>query len=628
MLQQIGKKQEEDSSNTKFLQCRSLLDVSRLIECSLGLGTLPFTLPWISDYLQLAKYSERDYNEELRSVLSQLWSLRSSLSVKEHLESFGTAALCMRICIDNLFQEWRIDVQNENVGKFFQELELEQPAATATMMAQNLKMNVANNMLDQKCIQACCPELDDLAALMDEISLNAMNAKPSLRKITPVTPAKNEARKAVPNDFNIDSNKTLRAALLLTNREESQESRDKGLTLQRAMLDRYPELKNAIDFVVDAVARNAVDETIGTGGKMREECMKALALGDKDAAEGEWNTNERYKSIAISSFQQIRSYVEEKVPMALQVLSPANLDARVANCAVEIGVEASLITAAKRLLDRIPLEYQKCSREKVRAAMDSRKKRMSMPAHAAPECSDLSELAAHVFKSCMLDKACDSQEEVTHKVRSIAFQLNASLNVLKKSKYPSLPLTDEYHSLWRDGSPLPDCMELLGYVWSDLLFVRISKELDKDDDRDIERAVVALSGEVYGHVKESVFDQLDLSSTQPPVCFALGIVSKLVDTCSLHLLGVLKEEDLSIAESCTVEILSSLLTPSSGTLLHPRDMQEILIRLLDDPASLGQYPRARDERDSELYKTFVSKYLQREEAASLYFAQVLPKLSS
>merc|ERR1712157_184533 len=97
---------------------------------------------------------------------------------------------------------------------------------------------------------------------------------------------------------------------------------------------------------------------------------------------------------------------------------------------------------------------------------------------------------------------------------------------------------------------------------------------------------------------ESVFDQLDLSSMQPPVYFGLGIVSKFIDSCSFHLVGLLELVDLALVESCSIEILSSLL--HSG-ILHPRNVQEILIRLLDEPGSLGQYTKERDERDAALY---------------------------
>ena len=85
------------------------------------------------------------------------------------------------------------------------------------------------------------------------------------------------------------------------------------------MLDRYAHLKTIIDFVVDAVARNAVSDVIDKS--VRKECAKILDQQSEVARFAEERfTNQCYRDIAVHSFATIKAYVETR-PTAAQVLA-------------------------------------------------------------------------------------------------------------------------------------------------------------------------------------------------------------------------------------------------------------------------------------------------------------------
>ena len=612
------REEEKKDELATFLKHASLLDVRRLLQSSLKLGTLPFTLPWLSDYLKFGRYAESSCNEELRYILAQLWHLRSALALSNSEKGFSTATLCMTICIDLLFEEWGIDVRDESVAILFQGLK------DASTPFADMNIDLANKFMDQKCIQACCPELDELAGFLGETFLSATSIKKSLRKITPISPATSKPKTSDPSKFSIDGNSKLRAALL--GDTQSEIPRDKVLTLQRAMLDRYPELKNVIDFVVGAVSRNAIHEILSS--KVREEITKMLSLSENGSDARQQFTDEDYvseccHSIAILSFKEIRWYLRGKVPTALNALMPANIDRQVAKCASEIGMEASLITAAKGLLDRIPLEFHKSVRERIKAPVEGARGDLSKPSemHEATG-SDIGSQglflrAIHATEALELDKVADIEQK-SGKIYNTILGINADVEMVKAKLFPLVPRVQTYHSFWKrrvEEPSLPKCLELLGYVWCDLTLLLDESSLLE------ERAA-----EMIACLKQCVFDQLNLGSNQPLVRFGFGLVGRFADHCSFCGDGLIEMQTLGLAEHRLVRLVSSLLDSS---LMHPRDLQELLLQLLDYPVTFLQYRRVKEQSDRKLHESLASKCLERSMSShnSVYYAQIIARLN-
>lgn len=612
----LGGKSGEEGGHWGFLRHASTLDLRELMESSLSLGTLPFTLPWIADYLRFGAYAKEPCREDLRRALATVWHIRSktfSLGKNEDKGGATTAALCVRISIDLLFEEWRIDVQSENVRAFFASSE------KSKISEMDLDFGLANKAMDRKCVQACCPELEDLAGMMDRSSLSRMKTRKSSRKITPVSPANTGGGPPGPqgpHSFTIDGDTTLRAALLGT--EESEDQRKRNLTLQRAMLDRYAHLKTIIDFVVDAVARNAVSDVIDKS--VRKECAKILDQQSEVARFAEERfTNQCYRDIAVHSFATIKAFVTDKVQTALKVLIPRDIDAEVAACACEIGTEASLITAAKTLLDRIPLEYQKCVKEKIKALTGTGKKKVQgplVPGAGAASWADIPQAAQQVMETFRVNGSADTPEEVGKKIWSIALALNSSVKALKAQSFPKLPQTDTYHPLWKANASMPDAFQLLGYVWTNLVGHLACAMGEGEGER------------LFACLRSMVLDGLDLGSKRPFVHFAKGAVANFADTCCFFSDGVVDAGALRCVETCAAKLVTSLL--SSG-LLRPQCLQEILVTLLRSPKALRQYYQAKEQVDLSLHKEFVSKCLESgtlsKSDTDLYFAPVAAILS-
>ena len=574
-----------------FVTSASALDTSALIDRSLDLGSLPFTLPWVADYLRFGRYAEEGADGELRGALARVWSIRGALSGER---GHTTASLCMRACVDTLLEDWRLNPLDERVAKV-----LGGPQDKLSRL--QVSIDLANKAMDQKCLQACCPELDDLAGIISQRSASAP-AKKSSRKITPVSPAAPSPgpARAAPGDLNIEDNTELRRALL--GWDEPGAQRNRVLTLQRALLDRYPELKSAVDFVVDAVARNAVDEVIST--TVWEECLRIVASHDASTLlSDETHVRASHLRLALASSGKIKAFVSEKVAAALEVLVPPGTDSQVSDCAVKIGTQASLITAAKRLLDRIPLEYQKCAREKAKGPADAAKRRLGgayPPLVSETSVSGLGDSASRILETTGISLEVKVQESVADKLRGACFQLNACLNVVKVKATPLVPRTDEFHSLWKCDSSVSEALQLLGYVWND--FTSFLASHGGQEQRDL-----------FTCARRDIFDRLEFGSDRPVEHFAAGVVSRFADACSFRRDGVLDEAGYDTAESCSVKILSSLV---GAGLLRPVSLQGVLLRLLDDPRGFCQYSlkAASSEEHSgshlQLCQHFASKCLE------------------
>jgi len=118
---------------------------------------------------------------------------------------------------------------------------------------------------------------------------------------------------------------------------------------------------------------------------------------------------------------------------------------------------------------------------------------------------------------------------------------------------------------------------------------------------------------------------LKFGSEQPNVHFGLGVAAQLADACIFHAEDLLDSAAMHSAQFCTAKLLSFLV--GSGS-LHPRSLQGILVRLLDEPQRICEYKRGLGPPKLEQLQNFVAKCLQEESLAKdrVHFAQILPKL--
>ena len=254
-------------------------------------------------------------------------------------------------------------------------------------------------------------------------------------------------------------------------------------------------------------------------------------------------------------------------------------------------------------------------KEKLKGNGDSAKKRLHKAQVLLVDQSfqgDPVKIAYQVLESFMHCEQ-DTFENIVKKLQTTTLQLNASVNVLKAKSFPLLPRIDAYHPLSKNVSSASDSLKQLGRVWTDLTFLCALM----DSCTEIKK----LKAKLLSCLDESMFKQPNVGSTQPNTSFGLGIVSNFCDWCCFHTDGLIDGAALDRAESCTIQMLTSL---TDSGLLHLRSLQEILQRLLDEPQTLCHRQEGAQHQLSDLLQKFVARCLRHERFAKdhVYFVQM------
>ena len=293
-------------------------DVPKILESAKETGSLIVTAPWVVEYLRFMNWSPGAASSwQAENCFRALKSLYSVPYVNPHFSEFTRGGLCVRAVLDTFLSSCGLDNPAANPSD---DNVLEgSPRQTVGDLGF---LDQMEGLVDTRCMQACCPQLEELALVMQVRQVALIR---SVRKIRPTNPNSAEGGVTAPA---LDMPDFIKTAL--------NEATETQKSLEGTFLEQYPALKLLIDFVVDTIAANSL--------------TKALERLDPSVSERPDASVEALRDC----FSYCQSFIAGNVSSALRSLASPSVPEEAVDVACHLAYNAALASSAASLREKIP----------------------------------------------------------------------------------------------------------------------------------------------------------------------------------------------------------------------------------------------------------------------------------
>ena len=296
-------------------------DVPQILESAKESGSLIVTAPWVVEYLRFMNWSPGAASSwQAEKCFRALKSLYSVPYVNPHFSEYTRGGLCIRAMLDTFLGSCGVD------GPATDALGDEEPGSSPTQMLGGLSfLDQMEGLVDTRCMQACCPQLEELALVMQVRQVALIR---TVRKIRPTNPNSTAGASAAPLDLHLPD--YIKAAL--------NEATETQKSLEGTFLEQYPALKRLIDFVVDTIAANSSTRALRRvdSGMARRPQAPAEALKD--------------------CFLYCQGLIADNVISALRSLASPSVPEEAVDVACHLAYNAALASAVATLREKIPVK--------------------------------------------------------------------------------------------------------------------------------------------------------------------------------------------------------------------------------------------------------------------------------